>query len=203
MKKYLILLLIVGFCSGLAVSLAYASLTINSSTLTSDTTLSLVGSGSSTIDVGIGTLSLQTTNNGPITAGSGLFTIPNLRDGLGNKYSTSTFSSSTVSLIINNPTSTAPSFAEATWDQQRLITYIACYDYSGTTTIDVWNTTNYNTSTKNANIIAGDFPCGTMGNNTTSFISATLLANYGFVVNVTTTAGTPTQARVVIKMQKQ
>jgi hypothetical protein len=73
--RFLFAGIIVGLLSALALSSAYASLTLNSSSLTSDTNLNLTGVGSSTLDVGASTLSLQTTNNGPITTGNGLFTI--------------------------------------------------------------------------------------------------------------------------------
>ncbi len=70
-KSWLVpFLIIFAFVLGVAFSFAHASLTLNSASIT--------GSGSSTIDVGNSTLSLQTTNNGPIAAGTGLFTIPNL-----------------------------------------------------------------------------------------------------------------------------
>ncbi len=70
-----LVLLVIGLGSGLALSIVYASLTFNATSITSDGILSLTGAGSSTIDVGVGTLSIQTTNNGPITTGNGLFTI--------------------------------------------------------------------------------------------------------------------------------
>ncbi|OGZ02338.1 MAG: hypothetical protein A2946_02480 [Candidatus Liptonbacteria bacterium RIFCSPLOWO2_01_FULL_53_13] len=50
--------------------IAQASLTFTGTAITGD--------AASTIDVGTGTLSIQTTNNGAITAGTGAFTIPAL-----------------------------------------------------------------------------------------------------------------------------
>jgi hypothetical protein len=55
----------------------HASLTLNSSTVSSDGTLNLTGVGTSTIDVGSSTLNLQTTNSGPVTFGNGVTTVPN------------------------------------------------------------------------------------------------------------------------------
>lgn len=60
----------------LTTSVAFAALTLSSTTVSSDGALTLTGNANSTLDLGIGnTLSLQTTNNGPITTGSGLFTL--------------------------------------------------------------------------------------------------------------------------------
>ncbi len=52
-----------------------AALTFNGSGITSDGALTVAGSGASTWDIGVNTLSLQTTNNGPITTGTGLTTL--------------------------------------------------------------------------------------------------------------------------------
>src|SRR5437870_5385804 len=57
-------------------SVALATLTITSSTITSDQSLNLTGAGTSTFDFGSNTLQLHTTNNGPITTGNGLLTVP-------------------------------------------------------------------------------------------------------------------------------
>lgn len=55
---------------------AFAALTFNSTTVSSDGALTLTGASSSIWDLGASnTLSLQTTNNGAITTGSGLFTL--------------------------------------------------------------------------------------------------------------------------------
>jgi cytoskeletal protein CcmA (bactofilin family) len=56
-------------------SVAFAALTLTGTAVTSDGALTLTGSGASTLDVGTGLLSIQTANNGPITLGTGLFTI--------------------------------------------------------------------------------------------------------------------------------
>ncbi|MES2213639.1 MAG: hypothetical protein V4473_02260 [Patescibacteria group bacterium] len=66
--------LIIFLCFG---SIALASVTISGSAITGDSSFtSIAGAANTTIDVGsTRTLSLQTTNNAPITTGSGLFTI--------------------------------------------------------------------------------------------------------------------------------
>lgn len=59
------------------ISVAFAALTFSGSSITGDSSFnSIVGATSTTWDVGAGnTLSLQTTNNGLITTGSGVFTV--------------------------------------------------------------------------------------------------------------------------------
>lgn len=97
----LFLFLFIGCLSGLVLSIAYASLTITSSSVTSDVSLGLAGTGTSTLDVGASTLSLQTTGNGPITAGSGLFTIPGtLSFGVASGSKISTTQATTTNLSI-------------------------------------------------------------------------------------------------------
>ena len=56
-------------------SVAFAALTLSGTSVVSDGALTLTGSGASTMDIGSGTLSLQTTNNGAITLGTGLLTL--------------------------------------------------------------------------------------------------------------------------------
>lgn len=60
-----------------AAPVAFAALTLTGTSITGDTSfINLTGATSTIFDVGSGnTLSLQTTNNGPITTGSGLFTL--------------------------------------------------------------------------------------------------------------------------------
>jgi hypothetical protein len=60
-----------------SILVVHASLTLNSSTVSSDGTLNLTGVGTSTIDVGSSTLQLQTTNDGPVIFGNGVTTVPN------------------------------------------------------------------------------------------------------------------------------
>jgi len=75
-NKKVFLSLFVGLFSGLALSIAYASLTLTSNSITGDSSFNTItGAASTTLDVGASTLSLQTTNNGPIKTGTGLFTI--------------------------------------------------------------------------------------------------------------------------------
>lgn len=52
-----------------------AALTFSSTSVVSEGALTLTGAGASTWDIGANTLSLQTTNNGAITTGTGLFTV--------------------------------------------------------------------------------------------------------------------------------
>ncbi|GEM_PF-2070285 len=57
------------------ISVAIAAITLGGSNITGDSSFnSIVGVASTTFDVGSSTLSLQTTNGGPITLGPGLFT---------------------------------------------------------------------------------------------------------------------------------
>ncbi len=58
------------------VSVALAAVTISNTGITGDSAFTgLTGVASATIDLGAGTLSLQTASNSPITAGTGLFAI--------------------------------------------------------------------------------------------------------------------------------
>ncbi len=61
-------------------SVAIAALTFNATTLSSDGALTLTGAATSTWDIGAGRLSIQTTNNGAITTGSGLLTVGGILD---------------------------------------------------------------------------------------------------------------------------
>lgn len=70
----LVLLLLVA--SAAIATPTHAALTLNSNTISSDGALTLTGNASSVLDLGAShTLSLQSTNNGAITTGSGLFTL--------------------------------------------------------------------------------------------------------------------------------
>lgn len=79
MKKVLsvlIVFIVFGFALGVVFSVARASLTFTSSSITGDSSFTnLTGSATTTIDVGASTLNLQTSNNGPIKTGTGAFTI--------------------------------------------------------------------------------------------------------------------------------
>ncbi|MBI4159969.1 hypothetical protein HY504_02285 [Candidatus Wolfebacteria bacterium] len=73
--EFFLIYVITAIVSGIGISVATAALTLNSTSVVSGGVLTLTGSGSSTLDVGAGTLSLQTTNSGPLTTGSGLLTV--------------------------------------------------------------------------------------------------------------------------------
>lgn len=60
-----------------SVLIVHAALTLNSTGVAGNGEVNLTGVGTSTIDVGSGTLRLQTTSNGPLTLGNGVTTIPN------------------------------------------------------------------------------------------------------------------------------
>jgi hypothetical protein len=111
--------------------------------------------------------------------------------------------SSTINLNITNATTTAPNYSQATWDYQRTFTQFGCHDAVGTTTLVIYNTTKPTSTTKNADVVAGTFVCGTAGNTTSNFTSSTLLANYSLLIQVTSTVGTPTLTNVWIKSYKQ
>lgn len=115
----------------------------------------------------------------------------------------STLASSTLNLNIYNATTTAPNYSQANWDFQRTFTSFGCHDAVGTTTLLIYNTTGATSTTKNADVVAGAFPCGVNGNTTTTFTSSTLLANYSLIVQVTSTAGTPTLTNVWMTSYKQ
>ncbi len=139
------------------------------------------------------------TSTAPSLAGTYLGTLNN-----GTQLTaSSTLASSTLNLTIENPTTTAPAYTMATWDFQRTFTKIGCVDAAGTTTLQFWNTTAITTTTKNADIVSGTLACGISGNSTTTFTSSTLLANYALLINVTSTASTPTQTRVYLIGTKQ
>lgn len=73
-KVLIIFTLAVAF--GFSATAAFASLTLTSSSVASDGSLTLSGAADSTWDLGSGsTLSLQTSNNGPITTGTGPLTV--------------------------------------------------------------------------------------------------------------------------------
>lgn len=80
---------------------ALAALTFTTTAITSDGALTLTGSGASTWDIGTGALSIQTTNNGAITTGSGLFSIGgSVRIGSSSSSSISRFYTTTSSLTL-------------------------------------------------------------------------------------------------------
>jgi len=211
---------------GIVFSIAHASLTFTSSSITGDSSFTnLTGAATTTIDVGAFALNLQTTNNGAVKFGTGAINFSGLTasqllgtdankngtsvavgTGLslsgGTLSASSTLASSTLNLTINNPTTTAPSYTMASWDFQRTFQKIECYDAVGTTTLEIYNTTSLATTAKNAYIVAS-LTCGASGGSTTSFTSSTLLPGYALLVNVTSTAGTPTQARVRFITTKQ
>lgn len=114
----------------------------------------------------------------------------------------STVLSSTINLAIQNPTTTAPSYTMATYDYSRTFTNIGCVDAAGTTTLVFYTTTGITSVTQNSLIVNGTLPCGTSGNSTTTFTSSTLVANFGLLVQVTSTAGTPTQVRIYLQSTK-
>lgn len=228
MKKSIlvILLIVIAFASGIAFSYVSASLTLNSSSITSDTTLNLTGLGSSTIDIGSGTLSLQTTNNGPITAGTGVFTIPNLKDANGNKYSTSTpsslagaylgvsgsqltvsstLASSSATFNFYNATTTAPyNLASIYTATKKILTSVDCLDYVGTTTFELYYETSVaTTSYQSGTVVLGSIACGTGGNTVTSFTTSTLPAGSYLFADVTSTIGTPTFTKVDVQGVKE
>lgn len=116
----------------------------------------------------------------------------------------STLASSTINLTISNPTTTAPSYTMAVWDYQRTFNNIQCYDAVGTTTLVIYNTTAFSTTTQNALVsTSSTIPCGINGWSSTSFTSSTLKAGYGLLVQVTSTVGTPTQVRIQLTGLKQ
>lgn len=116
----------------------------------------------------------------------------------------STVVSSTINLQINSPTSTAPSYSPPkVWDYQRLFTQLRCFELNGTTTLEIYNTVSYSTTTVNS-YLTRSLVCGVSGGTTTSFTSSTLLANYGLIVNVTSTSGSATNTlNVSFISQKQ
>ena len=70
-----------GFVLGMSIAgvlvaaVVNAALTFNTTTVSSDGALTITAQGASTWDIGTGTLSIQTSNNGAITTGTGLFTV--------------------------------------------------------------------------------------------------------------------------------
>lgn len=83
-------------------SVGMAALTFNSTAVTSDGALTFTGSGASTWDVGTGALSLQITNNGPITTGTGLLTVAGnfFVSGASSSVQRLTFTNATGTLIV-------------------------------------------------------------------------------------------------------
>src|SRR3989344_7627843 len=76
MNRKIVMFMVLGFAFVFTTTTAFAALTLNSTTVSSDGALTLTGTASSIWDLGASnTLSLQTTNNGAITTGSGLFTL--------------------------------------------------------------------------------------------------------------------------------
>lgn len=74
-RQKLLMVLVLSFAFVFTTTTAFAALTLNSNAVSSDGVLTLTGADNSTWDLGAShTLSLQTTNNGPITTGTGLFT---------------------------------------------------------------------------------------------------------------------------------
>lgn len=231
MKK-LLLFLIIGFSSGLTLSIAYASLTFNATSVTSDSNLTLTGSGSSTLDIGAGTLSIQTTNNGPITAGNGLFTVggtfklnnltaSQLLGTDANKNATSvaigsylslaggtlsassTLASSSVSFIFQNATTTKPnSFEDILTNTAKTISYVDCFEYAAATTTMELYYNTTNASTGIQQVILSSIACGIGGNSTTSFTTSTLPAGAYLFAIVSSMAGSSTQTTLNVSAFK-
>lgn len=112
------------------------------------------------------------------------------------------FASSTLVVNIYDATSTAPyKFTAIPTEIVRNIRSIQCWDYAGTSTLNIYRAASYSTTTNQAQIVTST-TCGVNGTATTSFGTSTLPAGTALIINVTSTAGTPTLTSVSIYMNK-
>ena len=224
--------LAIGLAAAVAVSVAYASLTFNATSVVSDSSLGLTGSGSSTVDIGTGTLSFQTTNNGPIAVGSGFFKFNGLNAsallgtdagknatsvaigsylGLsgGTLTVSSTLASSSLSFnFYTATTTTGYSFAVAYTANQHTIASVDCGESAAaTTTIELgYATTSAKADTGAIGQIIlnnANFVCGNAGASTSSFTTSTVPAGTWLIAVVSSTAGSPIHTTFNIGATKQ
>jgi len=133
---------------------------------------------------------------GAVTLGNGLSITA------GTLSASSTYASTTLPLTIFNATTTAPSYVSYIAQYPFTISQFECVDAAGTTTFQIYLASSY-TSTAVASTILSSFACGTAGNSTTSFTTSNVTAGQRLIVNVTSTAGTPTLTTGSFFTQKQ
>jgi hypothetical protein len=116
----------------------------------------------------------------------------------------STLASSSVTFNIYNATTTAPyNLAKIYTSNQKLITYVSCFEYaSATTTIELFYTTTIS-ATAPGTVVLSSIACGNAGISTTSFSTATIPAGDYLFADVTSTAGTPTWTTVNVAATSQ
>lgn len=114
----------------------------------------------------------------------------------------STLASSSWKFIISNATTTNNTTNIFRWksDQQVNVSEFDCSDTVGTTTLFFFQPTTYTTTTPSSTILSA-FACGTAGNTTTT--NLTYGAANPFIVEVTSTLGTPITTVVHIGYTKQ
>lgn len=195
-------------------SVAIAAITFSNTSITGDSSFNAItGATSTTIDVGSGsTLSIQTTNNGPITAGSGLFTIGGALTVNGTftaggpKIALSNFATSTAGNVIVVNASNVPTYVALAGDISSVsatgsvalaasngnlttLSAISSIDRSGTITIGNTNGTTI-TIGRSGQIVS--FPGNASTTGTATFLSALTQSGGTASLATTTVAGSLT-----------